>query len=278
MCDSKLDAQNNFSARANQKGQAIVEYMMVLIVVVAIILGAIYQLNNSFKIWANAYFGEYVTCLLETGELPTLGGTQAGGECLTPKFVAPKLADGADGSSSNGEGSDSDSSNSKGKGGGKSVADGDGSGSSGSQAALQGTSSRFRIKRVRGSSDGDEGGSGESISMLSSSGVGNSAYYNSNDGRPQRIRITYSFARRGKKEKEDEKKIQKSKSVEKGQRAESGPVLMRVDARNLAQVKEIDMKPPGFGDYLRYLIIIAIVMLVVLFIGGQALQITKSMD
>ena len=52
-----------------------VEYILVLIVATILILTFIWLFSTSFQAWANNYFGDYLTCLLETGELPSLGGT-----------------------------------------------------------------------------------------------------------------------------------------------------------------------------------------------------------
>ena len=66
----------------SQSGQGIVEYLLVLVVTVSILLGAIYQFNSAFKSWAQSYFGDYLTCLFETGELPIIDGTPGdSGEC-----------------------------------------------------------------------------------------------------------------------------------------------------------------------------------------------------
>ena len=60
--------------KACEQGQAVIEYILILIMVVSIILGVLYQFNDVFKNFIHSYFGDYIACLLETGELPTLGG------------------------------------------------------------------------------------------------------------------------------------------------------------------------------------------------------------
>ncbi|MCB0363229.1 MAG: hypothetical protein KDD35_10925, partial [Bdellovibrionales bacterium] len=62
----------------SESGQAVVEYLLVLVITVAIAVGLLYQFNGSFARWATSYFGSYFACLLETGELPGIGG--AGGD------------------------------------------------------------------------------------------------------------------------------------------------------------------------------------------------------
>ncbi len=84
--DDNLNTSQQLSALRmlqQQSGQAVTEYVLILIVVVAIILGGLYQVNSAFKVWAQGYFGDYLSCLLETGELPALGGSvsAAAGVC-----------------------------------------------------------------------------------------------------------------------------------------------------------------------------------------------------
>jgi len=60
---------------SNERGQALAEYILMLTVSVALILGLMFEFNTAFQSWANNYFGDYLTCLLETGELPSIGGS-----------------------------------------------------------------------------------------------------------------------------------------------------------------------------------------------------------
>lgn len=56
----------------NQRGQAVIEYVLLMVVVVSLILGlrGVFTSMNNFM---SDYMGEYVVCLMEYGELPTLG-------------------------------------------------------------------------------------------------------------------------------------------------------------------------------------------------------------
>ncbi len=64
----------------NQKGAGLVEYLLLLIIGVSLILGLMNQFYRPFGQWLTNYTGSYLQCLLETGELPALGGTTSG-EC-----------------------------------------------------------------------------------------------------------------------------------------------------------------------------------------------------
>src|SRR5687768_9585757 len=107
----------------NQRGQAIVEYILVLVVVVALIIGALSQLNEGFRQYTENLFGGYIECLIETGELPTLHSANPGTtECTPPEFTAEiEPHDPSEGGGGGGDGT----------GGG---GDGTGGGSSGSKA------------------------------------------------------------------------------------------------------------------------------------------------
>lgn len=54
----------------DQKGQAVVEYVLMLVVTLTLILGVTIQLIPQLRDFMQNYAGAYVECLLETGELP----------------------------------------------------------------------------------------------------------------------------------------------------------------------------------------------------------------
>jgi hypothetical protein len=63
------------SAIFNQRGQATTEYVLLLVVVVAIFAMASARLFTPVKKWADFYMGDYTYCLIDNGELPReLGG------------------------------------------------------------------------------------------------------------------------------------------------------------------------------------------------------------
>ncbi len=67
---------------ACQSGQAVAEYILVLLVAVILILTFLWLFSGAFKAWANNYFGDYLTCILETGELPNISGEPGdSGQC-----------------------------------------------------------------------------------------------------------------------------------------------------------------------------------------------------
>ncbi|MEI7972800.1 MAG: hypothetical protein WCH11_00365 [Bdellovibrio sp.] len=66
----------------NSRGQAFVEYLLILVVSVSLISVIAYRLFTPLREWARNYMGAYVECLLDAGELPRIGGGSGeAGEC-----------------------------------------------------------------------------------------------------------------------------------------------------------------------------------------------------
>ena len=66
---------------AGETGQATVEAVLVTVISFLVISGLVYQLHSGFRDFADNYFGTYLVCLLETGELPAIGGGSEEGGC-----------------------------------------------------------------------------------------------------------------------------------------------------------------------------------------------------
>jgi len=271
---------NVFKPLSTSHGQGVIEYILVLIVTVAIILGMIYQFNDAFRVYAKSYFGDYLACLLETGELPSIGGE--GGMCnafFQPFSIAngrPHLegttGDGGGGSRNNEGGSAAPTKAGESKPSGNSPYLAKNSGGGGSQVA----------PRPSFSSGGDSASSssrsrrnytGSSEASIPPSALGIKG--SDSGSRDQYLEGDFYVERRQVEESEEgTNKIAykgTSSSVQRAQR-------MRVNRQD-ASVKspEADVEFT-VGNFLRILLIIAIIVALVVFLGGQALQISKSMD
>lgn len=270
----------------NQSGQGVIEYILVLVVTVGIILGVIYQINDAFRVWASNYFGEYLTCLLETGELPSLSSGEEG--ICNQQFAEfsisngrPLIGGGVD-SGNNGDGSrpsspgSSSSSSSSGESSGGAARPGM------SNTSTIGGSNRFRASR-------SSSGGGTS----SSSGAGSKeSYTGSTDG----IAVSQILQRNGKASYVAIQRIggrgldgtrarddnEKSKVKIKGSiSTNSKPnrrALMKVQPpeKKFTEVREID--DFTIGSFFRYLIIAAIIIILILLIVLQGGEIRKSMN
>lgn len=260
----------------SQSGQAIVEYILVLVVTVAIILGAVYQLNGAFKAWSKEYFGSYLSCLLETGELPSIGGAPGdSGICnqlfkpFDPKAGRPLLA----GKGQAGGGG--------GKTGGARETQKRGSGGSGNYNLIGGkfAASNGRGVGLSGSGPGKRGASDSNYTgSTGASGYGggySATNHRLDTSTKNHLDNRFAFD----KESEDKQKRNIS-SVSKGPSGE-GATNGRIQIHRTEKVKDAagaDDNAMTFGNFIRFLIIAAIVIALIVLVGGQMLSVGKSMD
>ncbi len=281
------------TSRAREAGQAVIEYLLVLIVTLSLILGLMYQFNDAFKQFLDTYFGDYIACLLETGELPSLGGQGPNqSECRSPfgdfdvqagKSLDPGAGEGGGGSSSSGS-SDSGSG-------------GDGESSSGSRSR---NLSPSRVSRSGGSANGEFSGSANSRSgspsrqrMSSQSDSSSKSGFESNSsegslrgrgGRTiRRKKVIYlgeSYLSEKEKKKRGSSTLGKAQKAKKG----GGPSGLRKPtfALEVPKAKNINQDEMStgfnFATLIKFMLIAGILIAIFLFLGGQAMQIKKSWE
>lgn len=270
----------------NQRGQGVTEYILLLVIIVAMILGGMYQLNTAFEKWANGYFGDYLTCLLETGELPSIGGAPGDSGICNQLFQPFDFAsgrtisvpggddDGGPGTTTDeslteqsrrgtgqaGGGTRESASNSRGSFVGGSSSGGRSS-PSGQNAA--GGASRKMEKKYTGSTEASN-----------YSGAGG-AQTSSKDGRPRYVPIISSRIV-DTAETENEQSVAKATVSRVPGSTENKRI--QVVKKSLKKDVATEEEPMTFGGFLRFLIIAAIIIALVLFLGGQALQISKNSE
>ncbi len=265
----------------NTYGQATTEYILVLVVVVGIILGALWQFNKAFAAWAEAYFGPggYIACLLDTGTLPNFGALNSG-QCSLSQFSPSNgnsLANSTNGGAGNGGKSGSNSSTASsasssapGGNGNLTMLPGFGGGAFGTGATT------FRANSAKNSKGKGSGGQnqfgGDSISNLQGyQGV-------------TVIRIPldeqgyYSYGWGGGENQKKTKIPVSSKQIKKGENASSASPLIKANRTVASVKKKSHVGGFNFGYLLRYFIIAIIIIAIVIFIGGQILQVSKSME
>jgi hypothetical protein len=263
----------------NQRGQGIVEYILALIVGVVLILGGMYQLNTAFKTWATNYFGNYLACLLEAGELPSISG--GGGDSgVCNEFFKPfSLAEGRPLKE-----------NAK-TGGGQAAKTGSGAGANDKRAGVShvaGGGSHFSSGPAFGRGGGNrgfavKGGKGKGGDSSAFTGSTEASNYGSAYGSKRRIdiktktlldnRFAFDQSREGREKRKSITSFKRPS--EEGGRAPKIRVKRIDHKRDIAAQEDTGLNIPNF---LRILIIAAIVIALVFFLGGQALQIGKSMD
>lgn len=267
-------------SKAHIAGQAILEYILVLVVTVSIILGLMYQFSSSFKDFTDLYFGNYIACLLETGELPTLGGETGPnqGTCAPPDFSFSGNMDIASdrGSSGSGDSSSSDSNSGSDSGGGGSgrlrpsrVVRGGGT----SNGESSNSGSKDRPSKIAKRTDADKGANDAAFSDGSSSG---------GSGRGRTIRRKKVIFLDGKyvadKEKDKSPTLAKAKDDKKkgGRDSLRNPTFI-LDVPEAKKVADDDLGSGfNFGTFIKILLIFGIIIAIVIFLGGQAMQIKKS--
>lgn len=291
-----LKTFKKFNTLLCESGQAATEYILIMVIAVGIIIGVVSQFNTSFGKYMNDYFGEYLSCLLEAGELPQLGSEEANlsNICeaefkpfqLTPLPGRPAKNQNSSASDSrrtaNTRGIDKGGSNSNSsfRSGGSSSGGG-GSGKSGSSGGFSnfGTSSSFNSakNKTMKASDKEKNSLGDE-----SSGSNNVQGFSYANGKRKSLQDTNeSFAAgSSKNKKKKDKTDEKTLSPDKEKNSENAQRKSKIKVKPPRKPSsEIDLgEPLQFGDYLRYIIIAALILAVLLLVGGQALQISKSKE
>lgn len=296
--------------RFNQKGQGMIEYLLLLVITISMILLAMTNLFRPMQKFMQDFMGTYVACLLSSGELPAIRSTNS------LKDAEPKCnfslvggnaqfnngqgsGGGNSGTGSNNQNSANTSSNSsnnsKGKDGGGSAkgpsSEANSSSGSNSYAGSAGrrtsSSSGFMRRSSDSSSGGDmagEDGGKRYVNNLDKNG--NDRFFrgdrrgSNNSGRNGR-----GIALGGLTE-EDQKKIERK--IQSSPRA-----IPKSNEEFSVPGKKTIVKPPppkqkiaaaekeeGFtiGNFLKYIIIAVILLLILILGGGQAFEMSKSMD
>ncbi|MFZ4404813.1 MAG: hypothetical protein ACOYOK_11985, partial [Pseudobdellovibrionaceae bacterium] len=223
----------------SQSGQAVTEYILILVVVVALILTAIRMFFSPAEQFMNQLLGKggYYACLLETGELPTLSSDEESAECKIPNFkdiAAAADASGTSGGKNGKSGADSESEGKK----NSNLDSSQGGSSSSSRGSNNSTFGRNNRSNRLGSAGAESSGNKKSIE-ISLEGDGSSAFFKSNtspsSGRPNKNKSTY-IPITGLTESQ-RKKIEKKQS--------GGQRTIALDEGSAPPVKKIAVKPPG---------------------------------
>lgn len=268
----------------NQNGQAFIEYMLFLVLSVTFVLGLSYQFYQPFQAFVQNGMGLYTQCLLETGEVPRLGGPSAiqedkatcglnmGDGTKPPAQGGTPYNPGSLGNNNSGNRNSSGNGNDRGSGGGSSIRGPTNmsSSSSGSRTgdAAGASGKTTQVPLPPGQSSETFRASGRSVWAPSSSSRSSARV----------IEVSID------KMSEADKKALKSNANKKNN-------TVAADETQTRKPKTIKVSPPerkvanigdeegfSFGDYLRYLIIIIILLVLIIVIGGQAYRLGKSWE
>ncbi|OFZ19860.1 MAG: hypothetical protein A2Z20_03655 [Bdellovibrionales bacterium RBG_16_40_8] len=289
----------NTQVLRNNAGQAIVEYMLILIAVVVVFL-LLLNFNKQFANWTTEHIGDYIACLIEVGELPILGDT-TGSYCQYKNFTyaggsgGPNNSGGSNNSGNpngtngtndtNGSGGSKDKDKDKDKDDKNSTTE-SGTGSSHSRKSSSGEGGksdsyssggikRMRMARKSGSKDNNNKPSKEESDKFLDVGSGGS-------GGAKKIKITRRITRlKNGRAGEDERSETMTKvtgsSIEEGTKPEAKQMLVNRKPA-MKNVQDDEIEGFSFGNFMRYLLMAAIIVAIVIFVGGQLMQVAKSSE
>lgn len=304
--------ESNFSSslRLNQKGQGMIEYLLLLFITVTMILLAMANLFKPMQGFLQNFMGTYVACLLTSGELPAIRVEN------TMKDADPKCSfsmtgkngnganggdgsNGANGNNPNGNKDGSDANESAGDSAGKDGGPGSGgygdggNGNGGRGAAYAGSRGRRggfgKSSFLRRSADG--GGVGEEAD-------GGKRYVNNLDknkgdrffrGRQKTTQLSNRYSRSGyligmteEEQKKIERKIQSTpRSLPKATEEFSVPgrkSIVKPPPEKKKIVVNSEDESFTLGGFFKYVLIAIILLLILIVGGGQAFEMSKTMD
>ena len=266
---------NKFATRLrSDSGQALVEYILILVVVITLAIALMTRFSKPFAKWAQFYIGDYIECLLDQGELPALGGSNAVTDC-EPKSNFTEDGGGKYGTKGAG-----------GKGaGGASESNSKSKGSSAGRILRSDAGGKFKELRI-GGMDGPSGDSKVSSAEAENRQQKSQEYFRGRspiriDGAKGSRAFGFTGVLQGEvdKIKKREQKVQKVTSTLGDEYSSPGQKKFEFTVKE-RKPTEADLTGGdwSFGKLIRMLLIILIAIALVLFMGGQLMQISKSME
>ena len=283
------------------RGQGTLEYILLLFVVVALALFLKFGFFDSFGSFAQNYFGEYLQCLLETGELPRFGELasdsvkrmenaqgrnicNASFEPFTLRYGRPPSLGSGGGATSSG-GGPSSSSQRELSASSRSISDSNpdsnpqrityprrgggsygGTGRGGGNSPNEGGANAGKKKSTKKNQEGDSSYGGMEQASLA---MGEKS-------KKRRI----AFTRKGKIEGKKKEKIKvhkksKKKSNETGNPIKNQRTQVNLQKRKAASEIKVNL---SFGKLLKILFILLMLIGFCVLIGSQALKFMKSYE
>ncbi len=262
----------------NQSGQALLEYMALLLVSVLLICGIVYKFNDAFRQYLDAWFGPnesgYLYCLIENGLLPGESDT-----CTLPKF---NLNNGKSLAGGTGEKSGAGGGGAGGKGGGRG---GSGGGSlSGDRysrggglvpySANKGSSNEHGGAGGKGGAEKGAGASGGSTGDLDFSNVGRQKGSQNGNGKLSDLRGARGSIPVGGDLGSG--KVQGSQNVPATERDLNPARFVSAEKKRSQKIFQDVDASFSFGKVLKYIIILIIGFSILFFVGSQLVVISRG--
>jgi hypothetical protein len=301
------------SSRLNQNGQGMVEYILLLFITVTMILLAMANLFKPMQNFLQNFMGTYVACLLTSGELPAIrvenslkdtetkcsfsikGNGNAGGGSGSGSSggnTGNTKNNNANGSGTNSKGTTSaNGNNSSGSGSNDSsgVNGANGNSYAGSRSQRGGIGKSSFLKR---SSDGGSGGADSDLAGGGTRYVNNldknkdDRFYRTRQKTSQLSnrngRGLYITGMTDADEKKIERKIQSApRSVPKSSEEFSVPgrkSIVKPPPENKKKILGQDEESFTLGNFFKYALIAIVLLLILILGGGQAFEMSKTME
>lgn len=299
--------------KPNQRGQGVLEYVLVITFTVGALLFIGASMMTPINSWYKSYFGEYLECLIDAAELPSLSprnNTDTESVCnesfapFTLNGGRPFVGGGSGGNGGNGQGG-GDQNGPGSQSGGNSGSSGNSSQNGRNRSAAGDNASRGVVIGPRQSDSSGFGLKGEADGKRTELAAKQSEL---ESGRSKRSR-TFNISnrnqnisgsdttqlieaqgisgnldpRRIRKKTNDErsKVIGSVKSNDDGAGSSGGPTTRLMDKpkdRNLAAMEDVEGPSMGVAGWIKWAVIIALLVAITLFVVGQATQISKSLE
>lgn len=265
-----------------QSGQGLLEYVLLLLFAVGLILGLSAKYFKPMNTWANYYFGTYLQCLLDTGELPSLGGDNSETGCNAEKLKALQVAglsgNGAAAGLNNSDPSKKNESD-KNKSDSSSGA-GDAAGSSSSSGK------RFGSKPGRGSSgvDGGETSDESKKKTALDAKLGSGSRFlkvtpiataTGGNQKVSRLMLNDPIARKLRDQDKKKEKVQKVADADENASGGLKKFKVKKPGSSTKSTEEETKLDLSMGNIFRWAFIIMIILLLIIVVGGQLLQLSK---
>lgn len=276
MFQSKLHRQS--------RGQATVESVLLIAITVIIAISLMATFYQPLNAWLDNYMGKYLTCLIDVGELPNLGsGSEGQCDADYEKFTLGEgrpPTDGTGGGSS-GSGNDRDNDGRQRSNSSSSSNNGGGGGPAGRRIAP--SSSRGFPTNGTGA---DGAASSKETRQEVPEELSQTSYFRAQtkitveaQGRVKRIPATGVTGLLKEEKEKREREAARTQTVDVNSDAQPSAAkkfIVKQPERKVAAEEEDE--PWNIGRIMRWALIILLILAILMFIGGQVLQITKSME
>lgn len=269
----------------NQSGQATIEYILIIIVSVALLSGPLYQFNSMFRNYVDALYGDegYFACLLETGEFENGSSNDSSSDCNTAFNTALKSsqnssstaaarrnsANGGKGSSLGSSGQDDGTGSSSGTDGVYSGATANGK--SASNLNSKGRPKTIAIQDKHASSDSESG-----------FGYDNNLQQDRQTASRANPTIVIQMPKKFKFDEQEERTAERRE-----------PTILAESKESVKKKNELVMDPPkikvqlddekkssgfDFSVMIKWFLILVVIVILIVVVGGQLVQLSKGGD